>query len=237
LKKHNNSRKKNEPTSKRTKSRGPVQRDTKEVLAEGQLRTTQEHLVTFFQELNAARVVAEVGTHSAWVQEVIRGCGHEVLVANPLLMDGSKRRKRKNDRIDANKLARLGRVDPESLYPIQHRSREVRQDLVMLRARDALVAARTEIINTTRGLVKSMGTRLPKCSSRSFAQKGEEAVAVEMREALLPLVRLAATLSADIKEYDKKTEELGREKPMLPPPMPLPQSAASPPAIDTAASL
>ena len=167
---------------------------------------------TFFQGLNAARVVIEVGTHSAWVQEVIRGCGHEVLVANPRLMDGSKRRKRKNDRIDANKLARLGRVDPESLYPIQHRSREVRQDLVMLRARDALVAARTEIINTTRGLVKSMGTRLPKCSSRSFAQKGEEAVAVEMREALLPLVRLAATLSADIKEYDKKIEELGREK-------------------------
>jgi len=183
-----------------------------ETLAEGQLRTTQEDLATFFQGLNGARVVVEVGTHSAWVQEVIRGCGHEVLVANPRLMDGSKRCKRKNDRIDANKLARLGRVDPESLYPIQHRSREVRQDLVMLRARDALVAARTEIINTTRGLVKSMGTRLPKCSSRSFAQKGEEAVAVEMREALLPLVRLAATLSADIKEYDKKIETLGQEK-------------------------
>jgi transposase len=248
LKKHNNSRKNSELTSKRGKSRGPVQRDTKEVLAElveklkekldpkkvaatsagekhpsaelrpnldrltvgvdlgdqgshycilglegetlaeGQLRTTQEDLASFFQGLNGARVVVEVGTHSAWVQEVIRGCGHEVLVANPRLMDGSKRRKRKNDRIDANKLARLGRVDPESLYPIQHRSREVRQDLVMLRARDALVAVRTEIINTTRGLVKSMGTRLPKCSSRSFAHKGEETVPVEVREALLPLV-------------------------------------------------
>jgi transposase len=143
--------------------------------------------------------------------EVIRGYAHEVLVANPRLMDGSKRRKRKNEWIDANKLARLGRVDPKSLYPIQHRSREVRQDLVMLRARDALVAVRTELINTTRGLVKSMGTRLPKCSSRSFAQKGEE-VAVEIREALLPWMRLAAALSADIKEYDKKIETLGREK-------------------------
>jgi transposase len=271
LKKHSNSGKKSEPTTKRAKSRGPVQRNTKEVLAElvgklkekldpkkvaatsaekhprgelrpnldrltvgvdlgdqwsnycildlegetlaeGQLRTTQEDIAEFFQALNAARVVIEVGTHSAWVQEVIGGYGHEVLVANPRLMDGSKRRKRKNDRIDANKLARLGRVDPQSLYPIQHRSREVRQDLVMLRARDALVAVRTEIINTTRGLVKSTGTRLPKCSSRSFAKKGEEAVAVEMREALLPLVRLAATLSADIKEYDKKIEELGQEK-------------------------
>ena len=181
MKKHNNSGKKSEPTSKRTKSRGPVQqRDTKEVLAElvgklkekldptkvaatsagekhqrgelrpnldrltvgvdlgdqwshycilglegetlaeGQLRTTQEDFATFFQGLNAARVVVEVGTHSAWVQEVICSCGYEVLVANPRLMDGSKRRKRKNDRIDANKLARLGRMDPESLYPIQH---------------------------------------------------------------------------------------------------------------------
>jgi transposase len=183
-----------------------------ETLSEGQLRTTQKDVREFFQALTVGRVVIEVGTHSAWVQDVISEWGHEVVVANPRLMEGSKRRKRKSDRIDAHKLARLGRVDPESLYPIRHRSREVRQDLVMLRARDAMVAARTEIINTTRGLVKSMGTRLPKCSSRSFAHKGEEAVAVEMREALLPLVRLAATLSADIKEYDKKIEELGQEK-------------------------
>jgi transposase len=83
------------------------------------------------------------------VQDVITECGHEVLVANPRLMEGSKRRKRKSDRIDANKLARLGRVDPQSLYPIRHRSREVRQDLVVLRARDALVSVRTELINTT----------------------------------------------------------------------------------------
>jgi transposase len=176
------------------------------------LRTTQEDIAEFFQALNAARVVFEVGTHSPWVQEVICGCGHEVLVANPRLMEGSKRRKRKNDRIDANKLARLGRVDPQSLHPIQHRSREVRQDLVVLRARDALVAARTELINATRGLVKSMGSRLPKCSSPSFAQKAEEAVPIEIREALLPLVHMAAALSDCIQGYDEKIEKLGREK-------------------------
>jgi hypothetical protein len=161
LQKHNNSGKKSEPTTKRAKSRDPVQRDTKELLAElveklkekldpknaaatsaaekhpsgelrpnldrltvgvdlgdqeshycilglegetlaeGQLRTTQEDFAAFFQGLNATRVVVEVGTHSAWV-----------LVANPRLMDGSKRRKRKNDRIDANKLARLGPRGP-----------------------------------------------------------------------------------------------------------------------------
>jgi transposase len=183
-----------------------------ETLAEGQLRTTQQDVAEFFRALNAARVAMEVGTHSAWVREVICSYGHEVLVANPRLMEGSKRRKRKNDRIDANKLARLGRVDPESLHPIEHRSAEVRQDLVMLRARDALVAARTELINATRGLVKSMGARLPKCSSPSFAQKVEEAVPAQVREALLPLVRMTAALSDCIHGYDEKIEKLGSEK-------------------------
>jgi len=183
-----------------------------ETLGEGQLRTTPQDVAEFFEALNAARVVVEVGTHSAWVREVICGYGHEVLVANPRLMEGSKRRKRKNDRIDANKLARLGRVDPQSLHPMQHRRAEVRQDLVMLRARDALVAARTELINTTRGLVKSMGARLPKCSSPSFAQKVEEAVPAEIQEALLPLVRMTAALSDSIQGYDEKIEKLGREK-------------------------
>jgi transposase len=183
-----------------------------ETLSEGQLRTTQLDVAEFFQTITPARVVIEVGTHSAWVQETMAGCGHEVLVANPRLMEGSKRRKRKNDRIDANKLARLGRVDPQSLHPIQHRSREVRQDLVLLRARDALVAARTELINTTRGLVKSIGTRLPKCSSRSFAHKVGDAIPGEVREALLPLVQLADGLSDCIKVYDRRIEELASEK-------------------------
>jgi hypothetical protein len=35
-------------------------------------------------------MVVEVGTHSARVQEVICGYGHEVVVANPRLMEGSK---------------------------------------------------------------------------------------------------------------------------------------------------
>ena len=183
-----------------------------QTLAEGQLRTTKQHVAEFFKALNIARVVLEAGTHSAWVQEVIRDYGHEVLVANPRFMDGAKRRQRKNDRIDANKLARLGRVDPQSLHPIEHRSTEVRQDLVMLRARDALVAARTQIINVTRGLVKSLGMRLPTCGSASFSQKVEAAIPAEIREAVLPLVRLTAALSNCIRGYDEKIEKLAWEK-------------------------
>jgi transposase len=182
-----------------------------EKLAEGQLQTKQEDIVEFFQAMAPARVVMEVGTHSAWVRESIIGCGHEVLVANPRLMDGTKGR-RKNDRIDAHKLARVGRMDPQSLFPIEHRSITVRQDLVVLRARDALVKVRTELINVTRGLVKTLGERLPKCSSESFPAKVEGALPQGGREVLLPLVHLVEALSSSIETYDKRIEKLANEK-------------------------
>ena len=116
-----------------------------ETLAEGQFRTRRQEVGEFFQGLAISRVVIEVGTHSAWVRGVIAGFGHEVLVANVQRMEGSKRRRRKNDRIDAAKLARLGRVDPKSLYPIQHRRTEVREDLLVVRVRDSLVESRTKL--------------------------------------------------------------------------------------------
>ena len=59
-----------------------------DTLAEGQLRTTAQGFTEFFQALNAARVVVEVGTHSPWVSDVVRDGGHEVVVANPRLIGG-----------------------------------------------------------------------------------------------------------------------------------------------------
>ncbi len=184
-----------------------------ETLTEGQFRTSPQAIGEFFQGLSRSRVVIEVGTHSAWVREVIAGLGHEVLVANARRMDGSKRRRRKNDRIDAAKLARLGRVDPKSLYPIQHRSTEVREDLVVLRAREALVESRTKLISAVRGLVKTMGgTRLSSSSTEAFSRKVAAEIPQPIRETIQPLLRLIASLSEEIKCYEQKIEHLAREK-------------------------
>ncbi len=183
-----------------------------ETFAEGQFRTSPPSIREFFEGLCGSRVVLEVGTHSAWVQEVIAGLGHEVLVANAQRMEGRKRRRRKNDRIDAAKLARLGRVDPKSLYPIQHRSTEVREDLLVIRVRDSLVESRTKLISTVRGMVKTMGARVQCCSSVSFSVKAAEQVPHEVRETLEPLLRLIQTLSEEIKSYEKRIEKMGNEK-------------------------
>lgn len=183
-----------------------------ETLVEGELQTSQQGFSEFFGALSPARVVMEVGTHSAWVRDAVAGCGHEVVVANPRQMEGPKKRKRKNDRIDAHKLARVGRMDPQSLFPIQHRSVEVRRDLLALRARGALVAVRTELINATRGLVKSMGARLPKCSTQTFPNKVELELPAEVREMLLPLVEIVKSVNESIRSYDERIEEIATNK-------------------------
>jgi len=183
-----------------------------ETLAEGQFRSQPEEVAGFFHGLAQSRVAMEVGTHSAWMREVIAELGHEVLVANARRMQGSKRRRRKNDRIDAARLARLGRIDPKSLYPIQHRSTEVREDLLVLRAREVLVESRTKLISAVRSMVKTVGARVPSSSSDAFSRKAAAEIPQQIRDTAQPLLNLIAQLSEEIKSFDQQIEQMSEEK-------------------------
>jgi transposase len=46
--------------------------------------------------------------------------------------------------------------------------------MAIIRSREALVSARTQLVNHVRGAVKSFGGRLPKCPARSFHSKAAE---------------------------------------------------------------
>jgi transposase len=183
-----------------------------EMLAEGQFRSQPEEVAGFFHGLAQSRVAMEVGTHSAWMREVIAELGHEVLVANARRMQGSKRRRRKNDRIDAARLARLGRIDPKSLYPIQHRSTEVREDLLVLRAREVLVESRTKLISAVRSMVKTVGARVSPSSSDAFSRKAAAEIPQQIRDTAQPLLNLIAQLSEEIKSLDQQIEQMSEEK-------------------------
>src|SRR5215216_272679 len=76
---------------------------------------------------------------------------------------------RKDDRLDAQTLARLARFDPQLLRPIQHRTEKAQAALMVIRVRSALVRVRTSLVNTARGLTKAMGERLPKCDADQMA--------------------------------------------------------------------
>ncbi len=115
---------------------------------------------------------------------------------------------RKGDRADAEILARLARLDPKLLSPIHHRSPQAQADLAVLRSRDAIVRCRTLLINHARGIVKASGSRLPSCSADSFAHKVAPDIPEPLLPALAPVLDTVASLTQQIKSYDRKAEEL-----------------------------
>jgi transposase len=136
-------------------------------------------------------VALEAATHSGWISHLIESYGHDVIVANPREVRKIYQNDRKNDRSDAQILARLARFDPQLLEPIRHRTAPMQA--ATIRARETLVTARTKCVNAMRGLVKSMGGRLPKCSTESFCKRVSADVPAELEAALRPLITAIQT--------------------------------------------
>ena len=182
-----------------------------EVTEESRLRTTPEALKRRFSSEQPLRVAIEAGTHSPWVSRLLEECGHEVLVANPRKTRLIYTSKRKTDELDAESLARLARLDPKLLYPLNHRGEASQAHLAIIRSRQALIATRTQLINHVRGAVKSFGARLPKCVARSFHRKALEHLPEELVVALGPILETIGSLTQRIRDYERQLETISRE--------------------------
>jgi len=106
----------------------------------------------------------------------------------------------------------LLRADLKLLAPVEVVSEEAQQDLAVLRARNAVVAQRTALINAVRGVMKSHGYRLPTCSTRAFASKTKLRIPPELRPALLPLIEMIRTQTETIQRFDHRVEQLAETK-------------------------
>jgi transposase len=142
------------------------------------------------------------------VTRLLEECGHEVLVANPRKLRLIYENDRKSDKVDAEYLARIARLDPKLLAPIEHRAAAVQTDLAVVRARDTMVRIRTLLINTVRGIVKSVGERLPASSAHNFHGKIRGVIPEELLPALMPLVQVLEEVTPRIEGYDGKIKDL-----------------------------
>jgi len=179
---------------------------------EDRVRTTSEALEECLGRIPSTRIVIETGMHSPWVSRLLEKLGHQVIVANARKVRLIYESNQKNDRLDARMLAKLGRVDVSLLAPVQHRSAEAQTDLVVARGRDALVAARTQLINAVRGGVKSTGARLPAGTRAAFATKVAPLIPATLKSALGPLLKSIESLSEQIQHCDHRVEELADKK-------------------------
>src|SRR5260370_29062104 len=126
------------------------------------MATTKQGITQVFSRIPRSRVALETGAHSPWVSRLLSELGHEVIVAHARNVRLIGESRKKDDRLDARTLARLGRIDPQLLAPGKHRSAQAQADLMAIRARAGVARARASLINTARGVTKAYGERLPR---------------------------------------------------------------------------
>jgi transposase len=175
-----------------------------EILEQSRVKSTPHSFTQRFAALAPARIAIEAGTHSPWVQELLTELGHEVLAIS--------KSDRKNDKADAEKLARYARVDPAILRPIVHRDSQTQADLLVIRVRAALIRMRSLAINTVRGLIKPFGHRLSACSTDSFVTRCRTELPSQYYALLAPLLEQIASLTKQIHSADQQVEQLTKAK-------------------------
>jgi transposase len=178
----------------------------------GRTKMTPESLSAHFPASRRLQIALETGTHSNWVRTHLETLGHEVIVANARELRAISGSDRKSDAEDARKLALYVRVDRRILRPIQHRSMEAQQDLTILRAREALVRARTLLINAARGLAKTLGHRLPSCSSRHFAARCKEVLPSALEGSVGKLAEQIESLTKQLEAMKAEIQTVAAER-------------------------
>lgn len=182
-----------------------------EMIEESRISTNREAIKQRFAGVEPMHIAIEASGHSPWVSRALESCGHKVLVANARKVKLIYAEGKKNDRVDAEKLARLARVDPRLLSPIEHRGEGSQAHLALVRSRNALVGVRTKLVNHIRGTVKSFGSHLPQCSAESFHYKVPEHLPQELVPALQPMLEHLTFLAEQIKDYDRKLKRVAEE--------------------------
>jgi transposase len=186
-----------------------------EVVEEGRIQSTETAFRRHFEGEPRQRIALECGTHSPWVSRLLEELGHQVIVANPRKIPAITASPSKNDRNDAQWLARFAAQDPRLLSPVQHRSLKRQQDLNLIQARATLVRARTMIVNALRGLVKSAGARLPACSTESLPARVRASIPPALKAVAIPLLSQIALLNRQIGNMDGQIEKLAAKYPEI----------------------
>ncbi len=173
------------------------------IVREASLPNTRPALQQLLVDFPGSTVALEAGTHSPWISRHLTGLGAKVWVANPRKLHAISRSERKCDRRDAQMLARLARVDPALLHPIQHGSAQAQHDLLGLKLRDALVRTRVGLINAVRFTLKSLGHPVRNPSSESFHKNVLQDIPADCLPVVQPLLTVLAHVTEQIKGLER----------------------------------
>jgi transposase len=186
-----------------------------EIIDERTITNHRESLRRLAKKYPGARLALEVGCHSPWISRFLSQLGLEVIVANARKLRAIYLNDRKSDELDARMLAKIARIDPSLLYPIQHGSERSQRDLLQIKLRDNLVRQRVDIISSVRFTLKSLGLRLPSPNKTCFAKRARTLLGKDQAELLAmiePSLSVIDELTKRIRELDRAIEALCEER-------------------------
>lgn len=185
------------------------------ILREFTIANNRKHLEELAAEYPKACIAMEVGTHSPWISRLLTAEGaKEVVVANARKLRAIYTNDRKCDRLDAQMLAKLMRVDPDLLSPIHHGSEDAQRDLLSIKLRDTLVRQRVNVIGSIRGLLKALGIRLPSPDTAAFARAARKTLGEhpEVLPSIEPALVVLDHLSEQITQLVRTIREAARNR-------------------------
>lgn len=181
------------------------------VVQEATIPTTKDGLGKFLATQDkSSPVTFETGTHCRWMSEVATGMGFKVYVANPCRLKMITESKTKNDVNDARTLARMTLADVGLLHPVKLRGAEHQKMINLHEMRNILIKQRTGVIVQMRGIAKSMGFRIPKCSTAHFHNLDTASWPKELNDIAWPMMKNLEQLAITIKTYEKQIRELAQ---------------------------
>jgi len=185
------------------------------------IATTPPAVHDLLIEASPAVLVIEACSASGWISDLAESLGIAVRVANTLGEAWKwKRVKRKTDRDDALKLAKLAASD--QLPQVHVPALSVRQHRSLIKHRHALIDRRTGIKNTIRSLLDAQGLSMPMRSRgwtiesinelKQLSRPLSECDARTLWRGQLDLeLRLLEAVSTLIKEADKKLDAIASQ--------------------------
>jgi transposase len=163
-----------------------------------------------------AKVAFEACREGWHVHDLLREWGHE-----PVMLDttrikeiGVGRHRRKNDRIDAEAIAR---ALESGRYPVAHvlspQRRELRKRLSI---RSALVEMRAKLVVTIRGLARAVDAKIGRGQPANFLEKVTNAnLPDDLRHDIAPLLQVLSGTQTQLEQVEAELVAMAKQDPVI----------------------
>lgn len=156
------------------------------------------------------KIAIEAGGDTLWIYDCLQELGAEVVVVHPKNVKLIAESRRKTDKIDANILCELLRIDALP-RPVHIPSMPARVLRGLLKARRQAIRSRTSLCNAVRGMLRQEGVKL--ATRKLVTQKGwKELMTLKFKHAhILPVLtayfEAFKALTGAIRDLEKELKE------------------------------